>query len=317
MPLDPQAQAVIDAVNALGLPAVWEVSPEQARINAASRPRPAGPEVGAVLNLSIPGPDGDVPVRIYTPDGDGPFPILVWFHGGGWVIGDLDSADPSGRNLCKGADCVVVSVDYRLAPETKFPGPAEDCYAATVWAAANANSIGGDASRIAVGGDSAGGNLAAAVALMSADRNGPDIVHQLLVYPVTDRNYQTASYVDNAEGYMLARDAMRWYWDAYLANEADAANPYAAPMQAGSLAGQPSALVITAEFDPLRDEGEAYGRRLQEAGVETTITRYDGMIHGFFGMVGIMDKSGQAVDQATAALRSAFASAAVPAPADD
>ncbi len=317
MPLDPQAQAVIEQVNALGLPAVWEVAPEQARINAASRPRPAGAEVAAVENRNIPGPDGDVPVRIYTPEGSGPFPILVWFHGGGWVIGDLDSADPSARNLCQGAGCVVVSVDYRLAPETKFPGPAEDCYAATVWAAANAGSIGGDAARIAVGGDSAGGNLAAAVSLMAADRNGPDIVHQLLVYPVTDRNYQTVSYVDNAEGYMLARDAMRWYWDAYLADSADATNPYAAPMQADSVAGQPSALVITAEYDPLRDEGEAYGRRLQEAGVEATVTRYDGMIHGFFGMVGVMDKSGQAVDQASAALRAAFAGAAVPAAADD
>ncbi len=317
MPLDPQAQAVIDAVNALGLPAVWEVTPEQARANAAARPRPAGPEVAAVENRSIPGPDGDVPVRIYTPEGDGPFPILVWYHGGGWVVGDLESADSTSRYLCKGAGCVVVSVDYRLSPETKFPGPAEDCYAATVWAADNAASIGGDASRLAVGGDSAGGNLAAGVSLMAADRNGPAIVHQLLVYPVTDRNYQTASYVNNATGYMLARDAMQFYWDAYLDNEADADNPYAAPMQADSLAGQPSALVITAEYDPLRDEGEAYGRRLQEAGVDTKISRYDGMIHGFFGMVGIMDKSGQVMEEATAALRVAFAGSTVPAPADD
>ena len=317
MPLDPQAQAVIDAVNALGLPAVWEVSPEQARINAASRPRPVGPEVAAVENRSIPGPDGDVPVRIYTPEGSGPLPILVWYHGGGWVIGDLESADPTARHLCKGAGCVVVSVDYRLSPETKFPGPAEDCYSATVWAAENAASLGADASRLAVGGDSAGGNLAAGISLMAADRGGPSIVHQLLVYPVTERNYETASYVDNAEGYMLARDAMRFYWDAYLGSDADASNPYAAPMQAGSLSGQPQALVITAEFDPLRDEGEAYGRRLQEAGVETTISRYDGMIHGFFGMVGIMDKSGLVMEEATAALRAAFAGAAVPAPADD
>ena len=317
MPLDPQAQAVIDAVNALGLPAVWEVTPEQARANAAARPRPAGPEVAAVENRSIPGPDGDVPVRIYTPEGDGPFPILVWYHGGGWVVGDLESADSTSRHLCKGAGCVVVSVDYRLSPETKFPGPAEDCYAATVWAADNAASIGGDASRLAVGGDSAGGNLAAGVSLMAADRNGPAIVHQLLVYPVTDRNYQTASYVNNATGYMLARDAMQFYWDAYLDNEADADNPYAAPMQADSLVGQPSALVITAEYDPLRDEGEAYGRRLQEAGVDTKISRYDGMIHGFFGMVGIMDKSGQVMEEATTALRVAFVGSTVPAPADD
>ena len=317
MPLDPQAQAVIDAVNALGLPAVWEVSPEQARINAAARPRPAGPEVAAVVDRNIPGPDGDVPVRIYTPEGDGPFPILAWYHGGGWVVGDLESADATARHLCKGAGCVVVSVDYRLSPETKFPGPAEDCYAATVWAANNAGSLKADASRMAVGGDSAGGNLAAAISLMAADRGGPAIVHQLLVYPVTERNYSTPSYSQNAEGFLLARDAMIWYWDAYLADAADASNPYAAPMNAESLAGQPSALVITAEFDPLRDEGEAYGRRLQEAGVATTISRYDGMIHGFFGMVGIMDKSGQVMEEATAALRAAFADVSVPAPADD
>ena len=317
MPLDPQAQAVIDQVNALGLPPVWEVSPQQARINAASRPRPAGPAVAAVENLSIPGPDGAVPIRVYTPAGPGPFPILVWFHGGGWVLGDLESADPTARHLCHGANCVVLSVDYRLAPETKFPGPAEDCYAATVWAAQNAANLNADPSRIAVGGDSAGGNLAAAVSLMAADRRGPDLAHQLLVYPVTDRNYQTASYIDNAQGYMLARDAMQWYWDAYLADESDAANPYAAPMQAPSLAGQPPALIITAEYDPLRDEGEAYGSRLQAAGVATTITRYHGMIHGFFGMVGVMDQSRDAVNQAAAALQAAFASAPVPVGADD
>ena len=152
---------------------------------------------------------------------------------------------------------------------------------------------------------------------MAADRSGPDIVHQLLVYPVTEVNYETPSYSQNAEGFLLARDAMIWYWDAYLASDADAENPYAAPMKAGNLAGQPQALVITAEYDPLRDEGEAYGRRLQEAGVDTTISRYDGMIHGFFGMVGVMDKSGQVMEEATAALRAAFAGAAVPAPADD
>ena len=316
MPLDPQAQAVIDQVNALGLPPAHTVSPQEARANAASRPRPAGPAVAKVEDRTIPGPDGDVPVRIYTPEGSGPFPILAWYHGGGWVVGDLDSADPSARHLCVGGGCVVVSVDYRLSPETKFPGPAEDCYAATVWAADNAASINGDASRIAVGGDSSGGNLAAAIALMAADRNGPAIVHQLLVYPVTDRNFETGSYSDNAEGYMLARDGMKWYWDAYLENDADASNPYAAPLQAASLAGQPSALVITAEFDPLRDEGEAYGKRLQEAGVETTVTRYDGMIHGFFGMVGVMDQSAVAVGQASGALRAAFAGAGVPSPAD-
>ncbi len=312
MPLHPQAQAVIDQANALGYPPSYTVSAQEARANAKARPRAPGPEVAKVEDLNIPGPGGDIPVRIYTPHGAGPFPILAWYHGGGWVVGDLESADASARHLCLGAECVVVSVGYRLAPETKFPGASDDCYAATVWAADNAGSINGDASRLAVGGDSAGGNLAAAVSLMAADRKGPSIAMQLLVYPVTDRNFDTASYSDNSEGYSLERETMRWYWDHYLVSDADAGNPYAAPQQARNLTGQPPALVITAEFDPLRDEGEAYGRRLQEAGVETTISRYDGMIHGFFATIGAVDKSAEVMAESSTALKSAFVSAAVP-----
>ena len=307
MPLDPQAQAVLDQLAALGLPANHEVSPQEARANAKLRPRAPGPEVAKVENRSIPGPDGDVPVRIYTPEGTGPFPIMVWYHGGGWVIGDLESADGPSRHLCVGADCVVVSVDYRLAPETKFPGPAEDCYAATQWAVDNAAAINGDPARVAVGGDSAGGNLAAAMCLMARDRNGPAISFQLLVYPVTERNFDTASYRDNATGYSLTQDGMRWFWDQYLANDADAANPYAAPAQAADLSGQPPALVITAEFDPLRDEGEAYAELLRNAGVPVQATRYDGMIHGFFAMPTVLDQGRRAVDEATAALKASFA----------
>ena len=307
MPLDPQILTVMEAVAALGLPANNEVSPEEARANGRARPRAPGPDVGKVEDRTIPGPDGEIPVRIYTPAGSGPFPGLAWYHGGGWVVGDLDSADPSARHLCVGANCVVVSVDYRLAPETKFPGPAEDCYAATQWLAANAASLNVDPRRIAVGGDSAGGNLAAVVSLMSRDRGGCDIAFQLLVYPVTERNFDTPSYIDNAEGYQLSRDGMIWYWDHYLASAADAANPYAAPMQADDLSGLPPALVITAEFDPLRDEGEAYAEKLRAAGVPTTCTRYDGMIHGFYGMSAMVDKAKQAVEQSSASLREAFA----------
>ncbi len=307
MPLDPQAQAVMDQAAALGFPPSHTVSPAEARANGKARPRAPGPEVGKVEDRSIPGPDSEVPVRIYTPAGSGPFPVLVWFHGGGWVVGDLDSADATARHLTVGAGRIVVSVDYRLAPETKFPGPAEDCYAATQWVAENATQINGAATNIAVGGDSAGGNLAAAVSLMARDRGGARPVLQLLVYPVTDRDFRSASYRDNADGYQLTRDTMIWYWDHYLAAEDDAANPYAAPLQARDLAGQPPALVITAEFDPLRDEGEAYAQRLQAAGVATTCTRYDGMIHGFFGMSAVVDKGRQAMDQASAALKAAFA----------
>ena len=316
MPLDPQMKQAMEQMAALGLPQAHTVSPAEARANAKKRPRAPGPEVAKVEDRTIPGPDGDVPVRIYTPEGEGPFPILAWYHGGGWVVGDLESADGSARNLCVGGQCVVVSVDYRLAPETKFPGPAEDCWAATTWAVKNASSFNGDPTRLAVGGDSAGGNLAAAMSLMAADRGGPEIALQLLVYPVTDVDFNTVSYGENAEGYSLTKTTMQWYWDHYLSSGEDAANPYAAPLQAKSLAGQPPALVITAEYDPLRDEGEAYAKRLQEAGVEATTSRYNGVIHGFFSMGGVVDKGQQAVDEASAALRRAFARAGTPSAAD-
>jgi acetyl esterase len=307
MPLDPQAKQVLEQIAALGLPPNHLVSPSQARINMKSRPRAAGPEVARVEDRLIPGPGVDIPVRIYTPTGSGPFPILVWFHGGGWVVGDLDAADPTARHLAVGAMCLVISVEYRLAPETKFPGAANDSYAATVWAAQHAARFNGDPARIAVGGDSAGGNLAAAVALMARDRRGPSLAFQLLVYPVTSPDFDTASYRQNAEGYGLTRDAMRWYWDHYLQRPEDASNPYAAPLVAENLQGLPPALVITAECDPLRDEGEAFAKRLQAAGVPTTYSLYDGMMHGFFGMTAVLDKGKQAMAEACAALQQAFA----------
>jgi acetyl esterase len=307
MPLDPQAQHVLAQIAALGLPPNHMVSPEQARINAKARPRAAGPEVAKVEDRRLPGPGPEIPVRIYTPAGTGPFPVLVWFHGGGWVIGDLEGADATARHLAVGAGCVVVSVDYRLAPETKFPGAADDCYAATVWATHHAAQIHGDPSRIAVGGDSAGGNLAAAVSLMARDRHAPLPVFQLLVYPVTGYDFNTTSYRQNAEGYLLTRDGMQWYWQHYLQRPDDAANPYAVPLAAADLTGLPPALVITAALDPLCDEGEAYARRLQAAGVPTRYSKYDGMIHGFFGMPALLDKGKQAIAEATSTLRQAFA----------
>ncbi len=311
MPLDPQIVTVMDAVAALGLPANHEVSPEEARANGLLRPRAAGPEVAKVEDRTIPDPGGQIPVRIYTPEGSGPFPGLAWYHGGGWVVGNLDTADATARQLCVSSSCVVVSVDYRLAPETKFPGAADDCYAATQWLAENSASLNVDSRSIAVGGDSAGGNLAAVVSLMARDRGGANIAFQLLVYPVTERNFETVSYHENGEGYQLSRDGMIWYWDHYLAQDADAANPYAAPMMASDLTGLPPALVITAEFDPLRDEGEAYARRLAEAGVPTTCTRYDGMIHGFYGMFAAVDKAKQAIEQSATCLREALAGTSV------
>lgn len=307
MPLDPQVQTILDERAASGQPPLNTLTPAQARANAEARPLATGPEVGRVEDRTIPGPAGEIPVRIYTPSGTGPFPTLVYFHGGGWVVGTLDMSDGTCRNLCVGGECMVVSVDYRMAPEAKFPAAADDCYAVVEWVSRNASAIGADPNRIAVGGGSAGGNLAAVVCLMARDRRGPALAFQLLVYPVTDRNFETASYRQNADGYMLTRDSMIWYWDQYLNSPSEASDPYAAPLQARDLAGLPPALVMTAEFDPLRDEGEAYAHRLEAAGVPARCIRYDGMIHGFFGMHGSVDKAREAVTEASAALRSAFA----------
>ncbi len=307
MPLDPQARQVLDQLAALGLPPNHMVSPQQARENMRNRPRVDGPEVARVEDRTVSWRDAEVPVRIYTPAGTGPFPILIWCHGGGMVVGDLETADPTARHLTVETGCVTVSVDYRLAPETKFPGACDDCYAAAVWASDNAASIQGDASRMAVGGDSAGGNLAAVVAQMARDRARPGLVFQLLVYPMTALDFDTPSYADNADGYLLTRDSMKWYWEQYLGASDDAEHAYAVPSTARSFRDLPPALVITAEFDPLRDEGEAYAEKLEAAAVPTACSRYDGMIHGFFGMPAAMDKGAQAISEAAAAMKKAFA----------
>jgi acetyl esterase len=232
--------------------------------------------------------------------------LLVYFHGGGWVLGGLDTHDSVCRELAHGAGAIVVSVDYRLAPEHKFPAAADDCYAAVVWAAAHATEIGADPTRIAIAGDSAGGNLTCVIALQARDKDGPRLCFQLPVYPVTNHSLDTPSYRENATGYLLETDSMAWFWGHYLATDADGEHPYASPLRAASLRGLPPALVITAEFDPLRDEGEAYAKRLETAGVPTQLRRFDGMIHGFFGMSAIMDKAKAAIAESCAALGHAF-----------
>jgi acetyl esterase len=294
---------------ASGLPPLRGQSVEDARQSLAGFAQLGGepPPVSQVEERELPGPNGVIPVRVYTPAGSGPFPVLVYFHGGGWVLGSVETHDPVCRSLANAAECVVVSVDYRLAPEHKFPAAAEDCYTATLWVRTIAPLINGDADRIAVGGDSAGGNLAAVVTQMARDRGGPLLSFQLLVYPVTDYYLPgTPSYQGNADGYFLTRDDMEWFWNHYLSGEADAVNPYACPSRAESLRGLPPALVITAEFDPLRDEGEAYAARLLDAGVAVRLVRYDGMIHGFFSMAGVLDQGKNALALAAAELRSAL-----------
>jgi acetyl esterase len=309
MPLDPQAKAFLEQIAAMAAPPLHALPIADARalVRAMAGMSDAHDiPLAKVDDRAIPGPGGSIPVRVYTPEGHGARPLLVYFHGGGWVLGDLDTHDSVCRELAHGAGCVVTSVDYRLAPEHKFPAAADDCYAAIVWAAANAAALGADATRIAIGGDSAGGNLTCVTALQARDRGGPALCFQLPIYPVTNHAFDTPSYRENATGYLLETDAMAWFWGHYLAADRDGEHPYASPLRAADFRGLPPAFVITAELDPLRDEGEAYAQRLREAGVPTELRRYDGMIHGFFGMSAIMDTAKSAVADASAALRRAF-----------
>src|SRR5581483_1117552 len=309
MPLDPKARELLDQLAALGSPPLNELPvPEARQLLASLLVAPAEPaRVAKVENRSIPGSAGAIPIRIYTPEGTPPFPVLVWLHGGGWVLGSLETHDALCRSLARAVPAVVVAVDYRLAPEHKFPAAAEDAYAATAWVAAHAGEIGADARRVAVGGDSAGGNLAAVVSLMARDRGGPRLAHQLLVYPATDAGLEHASMRENADGYWLTRDMMAWFWNLYLGGARDGGSPLASPLRAQDLRGLPPATVITAEFDPLRDEGEAYAARLRAAGVPVDLRRWDGMIHGFFAMETIFPQGRAAVEHAAAALRDGVA----------
>lgn len=290
MPVNPQAQVVLDMMAATGFKLVGD--PVAVREMLALTPRPQGEPVASVEDRAITANGAQIPLRIYRPEG-GPAvtPALVWFHGGGWVIGSLDGSDFGCRIMANASGCTVISVDYRLAPEYKFPTAVDDCLAVTKWVAENGPELGVDGARIAVGGDSAGGNLAAVVSQLARDGGGPAIAFQALVYPVTNYDFSTASYRDNAEGYLLERDSMEWFWGHYLRSEADGASTKASPLRHTNLAGLPPAIVLTAEFDPLRDEGEAYAERMRAAGVPVEARRYDGQIHGFFANPAIDDGS--------------------------
>lgn len=307
MVLDPQVKALLEESKKEITPPMSTLSPNKARLTTNYESMAGDPEeVGEVVDRRIPGPNGEIPVRIYTPKGKGAFPALIYYHGGGWVLGDLESVDVPCRLIVNRADCVVVSVDYRLAPEHKFPAAVEDAYSAAKWLAKNAESVNVDSSRIAVGGDSAGGNLAAVVALMARDKGDLSIIYQMLIYPVTDYSFKTDSYTKNAEGYLLTKEDMIWYWNHYLRHEDDGKNPYASPLQAENLSGLPPALVQTAEFDPLRDEGEHYAERLKESGVFVEAKRYNGMIHGYFWMSGVLDQGKECIEQAANSLKLIF-----------
>jgi acetyl esterase len=306
--LDPQAKAVIDLVIKSGRPPYHQLSPKDARqMFRDTRPAstPPAPVIGEVRDLRADG----VPVRLYRPAGvsaSTPLPALVFFHGGGWVIGDLETHDVLCRQLTAGAGISVVNVDYRLAPEHKFPAAIDDAWATTRWVAAHPRELGIDPERLAVGGDSAGGNLAAVVAILARDHGGPSLALQVLTYPVTDVAAESPSYAEFADGFMLTRESMRWFVAHYLPGQPDALDWRVSPLRAPSLAGVAPALVVTAGFDPLRDEGDAYARRLREAGVRVDTICYGGMIHGFVPMGRLIETGNRAVAHAAASLRQAF-----------
>lgn len=262
-----------------------------------------GVQVASETDLRMPGPGGDLTLRVYRPQGEGPFPVLVYFHGGGFVLGNLDSHSHICRELVVRSGAMVVSVDYRLAPEHPFPAAVDDAYAAVCWIAAHAAEFGGDGSRLAVGGDSAGGNLATLCCLRCRDEGGPVIRFQLLAYPGTDLESTLPSRRDNAQGYFLTADAIAWFFSQYLAG-ADPKHPWVSPLHAPDLSRLPPALMITAEYDPLRDEGEAYAARLAQAGVKVKATRYGNTIHGFLGPS--TAKGSAALDEAAAMLKQAL-----------
>ena len=316
MPLHPQVAALVDAMAASpDAKPTHEQTPKEARdgYRALAAMLGPAPDVAKVEDRSIPGPVSEIPVRVYTPGGAGPFGVLVFYHGGGWVIGDLETHDRECRMLCNGAGCVVVSVDYRLGPENRFPAAVDDAYAALEWVGRNAAEVGGDPKRLAVGGDSAGGNLSAVVALLARDRHGPALRFQLLVYPAVDMRTGVTDYKSreqNAAGPFLTMDSIHYFSGHYLGD--DGSGPEredirASPLLADSHRGLPSALVVTAEFDPLRDEGEAYARALEAANVPVRLHRYDGMPHVFFQLSPIVDAGRELLDEASEALREALA----------
>jgi acetyl esterase len=280
--LKPQSQLYLEAFKQM--PPIASLEPQTVRDMFAMAP-PVEVELSPLAKIEdrlVPVQGAEINVRIYTPDGQGPFPVFVYYHGGGWVLGDIPTSDASCRMLANKTQRIVVSVDYRLAPEHKFPVPVEDSYAALQWVSENAAALNANASNIVVGGDSAGGNLAAAMTLKSREENGPVIAGQVLIYPVTALSYDSPSYGEFKEGFGLDRDLMIWFGNYYIRNEEDAKNVLVAPILAEDLRNLPPAYVLTAEFDVLRDEGEAYAERLREAGVYVETSREEGLVHGFF-----------------------------------
>jgi acetyl esterase len=301
VPPHPQAAALLQQFQEQGMPPFEKMSVAEARQatmgfkGLMGEPKP----VANVDDHLIGRPKGETAlgVRVYTPLGTPPFPILVYLHGSGWTIANVDVVDTVSRTLANVTAAVVVSVDYRKGPEHKYPAALDDCFEALQWAAEHAAEIGGNASLLGIIGDSAGGNLAAALTLLARERGEAKIAYQVLIYPAMDLAFNTTSYEENADGYLITRESMRWFWANYVNSPEEAADPLVSPLRAPNLAGLPPALIITAGYDPLRDEGEAFGKRLKEAGVPVKATRYEDMIHGFLWMGGVLDRTRQLFEE--------------------
>lgn len=308
-PFHPQVQAIRDRLEAEPVPPLYTLPIEEARArDVEGATTTAGPPE-AVANVSdfvIPGQAGDLAARMYRFADDQALPALVYFFGGGWSLGSLETSDAVCRMITNRAKCASIAVSYRLAPEHKFPAAVLDCHQGVSWVAEHAAELGIDEGKIAVGGDSSGGNLAAAVTLLAKERGGPRLIHQLLVYPNTDAAADTESMREITDEVFFNVNSVKWYWGMYLKSADDAGNPLASPLRAADLSGLPPATIITAELDPLRDESELYAKRLAEHGVRAEVIRYDGMMHGFFTMVGMLDTAREAVSTASARLASAF-----------
>jgi acetyl esterase len=309
MPLDHDAEILLKMIQEANRPTFESVGAVAARDLYMAGRKALSPDpmpIAETRDIAIPGPGGPIPARLYRSAKNGTLPVLVFLHGGGWVVGNIDSHEAMCRHLANRAECAVLSVDYRMGPEHKFPAAVEDCFAATVWTAGNAAALGVDPGRLAVGGDSAGGNLAAVVSLLARDKRAPRISCQILIYPATDAAMRHDSVARYAEGYVLTRATMRWFYEQYLRTPDDAADWRVSPLLAPDLSRLPPAYVLTAGYDPLCDEGDAYAARLAAAGVPVTHRRFPGQVHGFVTNGRVIRAAETALDEVAAALKSAW-----------
>ena len=304
MALDEQSKILLEQIKSLNAPAVNTIAPAKSRELVEARPRLEGPELTHVRDLTINIEGNDISCRLYLPSSDSKLPILVWFHGGGWVIGSVDVSDGVTRYLADKSGYAVLSVDYRLSPEVKFPGPLNDCYGVTKWVYENSDELNVDNTKISVGGDSAGGNLASAVCLKAKDEGNLPILSQLLIYPCVDSDFNRKSFLENKDDYLLSATAMKWFWQQYVNSESDLDNHYVCPLKYNDHSNLPQACIIVAEHDPLLDEGIDYHQKLLNSKVNSQLIEYSGVMHGFYSQIGVLDKAADAMNASAKFLKS-------------